>query len=481
MKLLLVAVLALLGSRANAGCGNASNANVLLGSGCEVIISTTGTQTNIPGVNGLSVTYGITASTSSFSGSVTAGSSVTANAFFGDGSHLTGISSYDTFQSTMALSASTVTLANTKVAKAGDTMTGLLTAPNLTLTYGVTASTAVVTYVQASSITTTMINPVLGNLGIGNVNPATKLHMSSGTLTVDGTANKVKLRGAAGVASSGSGYLDLTDAGYGALATENFFGAVAAGIIGYNATSTHRFYNGVAGAGSLDITAADVISQRKITAPDYTATYGISAATGVFTSSVNANAFFGTVHGAYITALTVDTGKLSAGSVTGAKILDATIDTAKLNIDLQNKIFGLSAGSSTGTLVNNSSWTNIPHTTGIGTTSGVCFATVTFTMPSTGPLYLMANVSQSNTVQGNTVFANVFIDGTWPSPWTSNKPMWLEDAPVATYQIPLTIIAKVESLAAGSHTACFNYRPTGGTGIIFNAANYGLSHFGVQW
>lgn len=185
-----------------------------------------------------------------------------------------------------------------KVSKSGDTMTGRLTAPDATLTYGVSAATAVITYVQASSITTTggitaygnvgvgglpnatyklqigentssAGNPPLqqslggtyngtvagdatksklmvyydgtsasglgissfggrtqfeyasdfdhafygadtermrlktgGNLGIGTADPASKLHMSSGTLTVDGTGAEIKTTGTAVIASS---------------------------------------------------------------------------------------------------------------------------------------------------------------------------------------------------------------------------------------------------------------------------------------
>ena len=64
---------------------------------------------------------------------------------------------------------------------------------NVYAKYGVNASTAVITYVQASSITTTGGLNAWGNSGFGTLAPATKLHMSSGTLTVDGTAATVKV------------------------------------------------------------------------------------------------------------------------------------------------------------------------------------------------------------------------------------------------------------------------------------------------
>lgn len=61
MRTLIAAVLLLLAPAARAGCSNASNANVLLGSGCEVIISTSGSTTNIPGAGGLDTTYRVKA------------------------------------------------------------------------------------------------------------------------------------------------------------------------------------------------------------------------------------------------------------------------------------------------------------------------------------------------------------------------------------------------------------------------------------
>lgn len=115
MKYLLALTLLALAPSAQAGaCSNASAANVVLGSGCEVIVSTSGTQTVIPGAGGLLVTYGadlgsatvragltvvgtttlqghltapdlaltygLTASTGSFSGSVTVGSMISQGA-----------------------------------------------------------------------------------------------------------------------------------------------------------------------------------------------------------------------------------------------------------------------------------------------------------------------------------------------------------------------------------------------------------------
>ena len=109
---------------------------------------------------------------------LTVAGSVTANAFYGNGAGLTGVT---------GASGTDVT----KVLKAGDTMTGRLTAPDYTAEYGLTASTAVFSSgITASSITVigdafsvggSTLVVVNGNVGIGTTAPAARLDIDAGT------------------------------------------------------------------------------------------------------------------------------------------------------------------------------------------------------------------------------------------------------------------------------------------------------------
>jgi len=79
--------------------------------------------------------------------------------------------------------------------------------------------------------------------GIGTTAPATKLHMSSGTLLVDGDGAGIKLNANGGVGASGKAFIDLTNAGNGG-AAQMYIGGAQANDIGHNVptSGTHRFY-----------------------------------------------------------------------------------------------------------------------------------------------------------------------------------------------------------------------------------------------
>lgn len=117
------------------------------------------------GSTGLDVSGPITAAGPN--GNITTGSSVTASAFFGDGSGLTNVAGTD----------------SARVLKAGDTMTGALSLDG--------AGTDLDTTTQDGVTIDTHVHITNGNLGIGTTNPLTPLHLFSG-----GTASYARIQGA---------------------------------------------------------------------------------------------------------------------------------------------------------------------------------------------------------------------------------------------------------------------------------------------
>ncbi len=167
--------------------GSGSNGNVLLAYNGAAAQGSVGIGTAIPAatldVNGSAqFGFGVTKSTfstagaltlaanaaltlSGASGNLTSASSVTAAAFFGDGSHLTNVIGTD----------------SAKVSKVGDTMTGQLTIAGSTLTVtGNAFSVGASTFVISS-----------GNVGIGTASPSDQLYvkdsLTHGGLTVENT------------------------------------------------------------------------------------------------------------------------------------------------------------------------------------------------------------------------------------------------------------------------------------------------------
>lgn len=107
--------------------------------------------------------------------------------FTGNGAGLTGLSGTD----------------SSKVAKAGDTMTGQLTLLGSTLT--ITGN--------AFSVGATSLAVAGGKIGVGTSSPATKLHLSSGTLTIDGSGGGINVVGPSSASyfyGDGSGLINVT-------------------------------------------------------------------------------------------------------------------------------------------------------------------------------------------------------------------------------------------------------------------------------
>jgi hypothetical protein len=112
---------------------------------------------------GLAMATGSSVTLSGANGNIVTQSSVTASAFFGDGSHLTNVTAPGAVQ------------------KTGDAMTGSLTMLGAsTITIGGTAF-------SVGSSTLVVTN---GNVGIGALQPAAKLHVSSGNLVMDGVGTQ---------------------------------------------------------------------------------------------------------------------------------------------------------------------------------------------------------------------------------------------------------------------------------------------------
>ncbi len=159
----------------------------------EVLISTTAGLVSHDGSNftynsvthALGVTYGVTAG------------SVTVN---GAGAFITSNSSITTtgglFGNSLAVGGSSITTA------------GALT---LTPSQAVTVSGANGNIISASSITTTG-GMFANRLGLGTSNPATLLHMSSGTLTIDGTGGALTFGKGTGI-TAGTSVTTMTSPG----------------------------------------------------------------------------------------------------------------------------------------------------------------------------------------------------------------------------------------------------------------------------
>ena len=137
----------------------------------------------------------------------------------------------------------------------GQAFTGNITAPNITATYGVGASTAIVT----------------GNVSVGTTTAQTRLNVVGGDIRVQGDAT-----GFGTVPTSGEG-LEIA---YDSANHYAWFGA-------YNRTTAAYTGNYIDGStmGLNYYSKGPVIIGGNTSAPGLTLTYGVSAATGTFTST----------------------------------------------------------------------------------------------------------------------------------------------------------------------------------------------------
>ncbi len=149
---------------------------------------------------------------------------------------------------------------------------GKVTAPDYTATYGLNAATATIVYVQSSSITTTGNVNVQGSLGVGVAFsiPGTKLHLSSGVLTIDGNAtNALTTVGRVGIGtalpasklhlSTGTLTVDGTGANIRVTGHINFDDAIDSMSLGENAGNVNTGVDNVfagQGAGMANVAGA---------------------------------------------------------------------------------------------------------------------------------------------------------------------------------------------------------------------------------
>ncbi|MHB0995518.1 MAG: hypothetical protein ACYC2I_04015, partial [Elusimicrobiales bacterium] len=246
---------------------------------------------NITSANNVSISTGVIVS-----------GHVQAVKFYGDGSALTGISTSD----------------STKVAKTGDTMTGRLTAPDITLTYGIGASTAVFSgAVTAASFS--------GNIGTS----ASGVTIST-YATVNGHVTAVKYYGDG---SSLSG--------------------IAATSIGNDAVGSAQIIDGsiaTADIGASQVADSNIIgmSASKLTgAMSYPASAnyggGMQISTNVYVVGFSsASRYYG--DGSSLTGISASV--ISDNAVTTAKIADGNVTLPKIANIATARILGNNSGSS---------------------------------------------------------------------------------------------------------------------------------------
>lgn len=167
--------------------------------------------------------------------------------------------------------------------------------------------------------------------GFGTAMPTTKLHMSSGTLLVDGNGAGIKLNANGGVGASGQSFLDLTLAGLPSATLG--IGASAAGVIFYNTPSggNHDFginnnsRFGVFDArvlvpsgiitdlrGDLGVNTITPTAQAEITSNKSPTTYALAVSSQ---TTVVASIFGVTGGGHVVSSGTIPSGTCNAGTI----------------------------------------------------------------------------------------------------------------------------------------------------------------------
>lgn len=315
--------------------------------------------------------------------------------FVGDGSGLTGLSGTD----------------NTKVAKAGDAMTGQLTLSGSTLTVTGNAFSVGGTTLAASG----------GKIGIGTASPATKLHLSSGALTIDG--------GGAGLNVAGP-------------SSATYFYGDGAGLTGV--TDSNR----VARAGD-SMTGQLTLAGSTLT--------------------VTGNAF--SVGGATLTA---GGGKVGVGTASPATKLH--LSSGALTIDGSGAGLNV-AGPSSATYFygNGSGLTGISGQTqnsgyvyltdeymNSGAIMGPCLSGSTITLTTSGnPVELLFTFSQAHTTTGGGTRVQVLMDGAWIDDFATDEsmaPMGRESGGSAVQLFPTHLHYRTATApSAGEHKFCITF------------------------
>lgn len=145
-----------------------------------------------------------------FHSSILVYSSANAGAFFGDGSHLTGVSAASVNLSTVTtqfnlVAVATTTLAANVVALGASTAALVSSSTAYLWVNGQNSMTGQLTVQSSVTVIGSNNMSVGGSVGIGTTSPATKLHISSGVVTIDGTSPGMVI----GSAQSGTGMLKV--------------------------------------------------------------------------------------------------------------------------------------------------------------------------------------------------------------------------------------------------------------------------------
>ena len=429
----------------------------------------------VTGGGGLAVTYGVSAATGVFIGDVTAGS------FTGN---VTGSASLN-------------------VLKAGDIMTGQLTGTIVSMTGAITGALLAV---PGSIITSTGATFNGGSVGIGTNAPGTKLHISSGTLTVDGTGAMIRSNGGAvniydssgvteqislnadgkiyadragaGTAADPSVYISVnSDTGLGLYrAATNKLGFAVNGLAGGAWTIGGLGIGTISPAAGLEIstnTAGDwaaKITNASLTGRGVVVRGGLAASghksfevgdkdgTAIMTVTPSSTTIIGNVGIGATPTQTLD--------VRGSIVSNSSITASAFYGNGANLtgITGAGAAVFASTYAVTATYADVT----VGTVEGVCYASATKTMNG-GVVTFSFSASARNASGSERTKAAVLMDGDWIEPYKSfgaGRRGMGESANAATGEVTFTV-ATLSAVSAASHNFCLTmWRETGSSGIM---------------